>query len=337
MRIFLTGGTRLHRLGGARRVRSRGAQVDALVRNSEKAAQVRRVGPAGRRRSRRAGVVRGRGSCGGRLVHTASRAVAAWRRWIDAASSTRCSRRRRASRACRASTPRRLGPRPLPRRRPMKRAAPSDRAGRLAARARAAGARCRECRHSDGRHPPGIVYGGSRGIVGDLLKDAANSLVRVDRQRPEPLAVVYDRDLGRPLRAGRRPPRRLRDFPRQRRGGRAGERHRRRDREPCARRARASGTCRSRKRGRRWVRTRMRSRSIRSSAARVRARSAGSRHCTRSRATPRGSSRNGGAARKRMTSDVSLLDRCRAPTLNTSSVMRETAGLRWSGCCALIA
>src|SRR5260221_7363817 len=26
---------------------------------------------------------------------------------------------------------------------------------------------------------PGIVYGGSRGIVGDLLKDAANSLVRI--------------------------------------------------------------------------------------------------------------------------------------------------------------
>jgi len=42
---------------------------------------------------------------------------------------------------------------------------------------------------------PGIVYGGTRGIVADLLKDAGNGLIRVigDGQNHWPL--VYDRDL----------------------------------------------------------------------------------------------------------------------------------------------
>jgi nucleoside-diphosphate-sugar epimerase len=42
---------------------------------------------------------------------------------------------------------------------------------------------------------PGIVYGGQRGIVADLLKDAGNGLIRVigDGQNHWPL--VYDRDL----------------------------------------------------------------------------------------------------------------------------------------------
>jgi nucleoside-diphosphate-sugar epimerase len=43
---------------------------------------------------------------------------------------------------------------------------------------------------------PGIVYGGSRGIVGDLLKDAANSLVRVVGSGDNHWPLVYDRDLG---------------------------------------------------------------------------------------------------------------------------------------------
>jgi nucleoside-diphosphate-sugar epimerase len=43
---------------------------------------------------------------------------------------------------------------------------------------------------------PGIVYGGQRGIVADLLRDAGNGLIRVigDGQNHWPL--VYDRDLG---------------------------------------------------------------------------------------------------------------------------------------------
>jgi nucleoside-diphosphate-sugar epimerase len=43
---------------------------------------------------------------------------------------------------------------------------------------------------------PGILYGGSRGIVGDLLKDAANSLVRIVGSGDNHWPLVYDRDLG---------------------------------------------------------------------------------------------------------------------------------------------
>jgi len=43
---------------------------------------------------------------------------------------------------------------------------------------------------------PGIVYGGSRGIVGDLLKDAVNGLVRVIGTGDNHWPLVYDRDLG---------------------------------------------------------------------------------------------------------------------------------------------
>lgn len=43
---------------------------------------------------------------------------------------------------------------------------------------------------------PGIVYGGSRGIVGDIVKDAANSLVRVVGSGENHWPLIYDRDLG---------------------------------------------------------------------------------------------------------------------------------------------
>lgn len=42
---------------------------------------------------------------------------------------------------------------------------------------------------------PGVVYGGARGIVGDLLKDAANGLVRVVGDGKNHWACIYDRDL----------------------------------------------------------------------------------------------------------------------------------------------
>lgn len=42
---------------------------------------------------------------------------------------------------------------------------------------------------------PGVVYGGDRGIVGDLLKDASNSLVRVIGAGDNHWPLVYDRDL----------------------------------------------------------------------------------------------------------------------------------------------
>jgi nucleoside-diphosphate-sugar epimerase len=43
---------------------------------------------------------------------------------------------------------------------------------------------------------PGIVYGGARGIVSDILKDATNGLIRVIGPGDNHWPVVYDRDLG---------------------------------------------------------------------------------------------------------------------------------------------
>ena len=42
---------------------------------------------------------------------------------------------------------------------------------------------------------PGIVYGGSRGIIGDMLKDAGNGLIRVVGTGKNHWPCVYDRDL----------------------------------------------------------------------------------------------------------------------------------------------
>ena len=42
---------------------------------------------------------------------------------------------------------------------------------------------------------PGVVYGGARGIVGDMLKDAGNGLVRVVGTGQNRWACIYDRDL----------------------------------------------------------------------------------------------------------------------------------------------
>lgn len=42
---------------------------------------------------------------------------------------------------------------------------------------------------------PGIVYGGTRGIVGDLLRDGVNGLVRIIGDGRNHWATIYDRDL----------------------------------------------------------------------------------------------------------------------------------------------
>ena len=42
---------------------------------------------------------------------------------------------------------------------------------------------------------PGVVYGSGRGIVGDLLRDASNSLVRIVGPGDNHWPLVYDRDL----------------------------------------------------------------------------------------------------------------------------------------------
>ena len=43
---------------------------------------------------------------------------------------------------------------------------------------------------------PGIVYGGARGIVSDLFKDAMNGLIRIVGSGENRWPLVYDRDLG---------------------------------------------------------------------------------------------------------------------------------------------
>ena len=43
---------------------------------------------------------------------------------------------------------------------------------------------------------PGIVYGGGRGIVGDLLKEASNGLIRIVGSGENHWPLVYHRDLG---------------------------------------------------------------------------------------------------------------------------------------------
>jgi nucleoside-diphosphate-sugar epimerase len=43
---------------------------------------------------------------------------------------------------------------------------------------------------------PGIVYGGTRGIVGDLFRNAMNGLVRVIGSGDNHWPLIYDRDLG---------------------------------------------------------------------------------------------------------------------------------------------
>jgi nucleoside-diphosphate-sugar epimerase len=42
---------------------------------------------------------------------------------------------------------------------------------------------------------PGVVYGSARGIVGDVFKDAANSLIRIVGSGENRWPLVYDRDL----------------------------------------------------------------------------------------------------------------------------------------------
>ena len=195
MRVFLTGGTGYVGSAVLDALVRGGHHVDALVRNSEGAAQVQ---------------ARGATPC----------------------SATCCSRPRGATRprrpTARFTRRREYGPRAAKSTRPRstaRRAAaeaeslPHLHLGHLGARAGAgAGRRDRaaepveigrgaRARTADARHGaagvrarsscgPGIVYGGSRGIVGDLLKDAANSLVRIVGSGENHWPLIYDRDLG---------------------------------------------------------------------------------------------------------------------------------------------
>ena len=145
---------------------------------------------------------------------------------------------------------------------------------------------------------PGIVYGGSRGIVGDLFKSAANGLVRVIGTGENHWPLVYDRDLGElylllaasPTASGiyhanDECDERVNDLV----TAIAGHVSIR----PSVRKVPLPEA------SRRSARTPKRWRWIRSSAARGPGRSAGHRRCTPSPATRRGCSKSGGAAAKR--------------------------------------
>ena len=91
---------------------------------------------------------------------------------------------------------------------------------------------------------PGIVYGGGRGIVSDLIKDALNGLIRVVGPGKNRWPCIYDHDLGDLYVQHSRIADRGRRHPRDRRSRRARERHRRSDRRAGAADARTFATCR---------------------------------------------------------------------------------------------
>jgi nucleoside-diphosphate-sugar epimerase len=199
MRIFLTGATGY--LGSAvmDALARSGHEVTALVRDPEKAEQLSRRGVRPiigelSRPSSYAAAAEGADS----IVHTALEsskrsqkvdrvavdtllAAAARRRAAGAAASVvYTSNAWVLGEASRATEDTPVNPIPLVSWRPEHEQAVLD--------ARSEGVRAVVIR-------PGVVYGGARGIVGDLLKDAANGLVRVVGNGRNHWACIYDRDL----------------------------------------------------------------------------------------------------------------------------------------------
>jgi nucleoside-diphosphate-sugar epimerase len=196
MRIFLTGGTGY--VGSAvvdALVRAR-HEIDALVRNSEKAAEVQARGA--------------RPVLGDLTAHASWADAAAAADGVVHAAAEYSARGPQVDRAAidgiLALPPREgrfvaytsgvwvLGPAPTP----VDERAPLNPAELVAWRpaheqrvldAARAGVRPIVIR-------PGVVYGGARGIVGELFKDAANGLIRVIGTGENHWPLVYDRDLG---------------------------------------------------------------------------------------------------------------------------------------------
>lgn len=202
MRVFLTGGSGYIGSAVLDTLLRAGHQVDALVRNREKAADVQArgghpvIGDLAQPNSWAAVAALADGS-----IHTAmddsSRGQA-----LDAlALDTFLGASQRPGQASRAgrffiytSGVWVLGPAPTP----VDEAAPLNpiekSAWRVPHEQRVLAAAGPELRTVVVR--PGIVYGGSRGIVGDLFKAAANGLVRVIGTGENHWPLVYDRDLG---------------------------------------------------------------------------------------------------------------------------------------------
>lgn len=196
MRIFLTGGTGYIGSTVIEACVRAGHQVDALVRNSEKAAQVQSrgaqpvLGDLGKPASYADAAANADG-----IIHTAS-ASAARAEEVDAmaldvllAPTTRAGRF-----IIYTSGLWVLGDT----------AGPADESTPVQPTLRVSWRPAHEARVLDaattGLRPmvirPGIVYGGYQGIVGDLFKDAANGLVRVVGSGDNHWPLVYERDLG---------------------------------------------------------------------------------------------------------------------------------------------
>jgi nucleoside-diphosphate-sugar epimerase len=198
MRIFLTGGSGY--IGSAvldALVRA-GHHVDALVRNREKASIIQ---------ARGAHPIIGDLATPATYEAAASAADGAIHTAIDHSSRAHATDALAIERILRPGEPARpgrfviytsgvwvLGPAPAPVDEaspvnPIEQSAWRAPHERLVLEAAAWGARTVVVR-------PGIVYGGSRGIVGDLFKAAANGLVRVIGTGDNHWPLVYDRDLG---------------------------------------------------------------------------------------------------------------------------------------------
>jgi nucleoside-diphosphate-sugar epimerase len=196
MRVFLTGGTGYVGSAVLESLVRGGHHVDALVRNGEAAAKVQArgahpvLGDLMQPASWRAAAAAADGS-----IHTAAQSGARARQVDEIAVGVLTSLPAKDQRfLIYTSGIWVLGPAPSP----VDESAPLNPVELVSWRpaheqrileTAAAGVRASVVR-------PGILYGSSRGIVGDLLKDAANSLVRVIGSGENHWPLVYDRDAG---------------------------------------------------------------------------------------------------------------------------------------------
>lgn len=195
MRIFLTGGTGYVGAAVLESLVRGGHQVDALVRNREKAAlvQARGARPVLGDLNEPAAYSEAAAAADG-IVHTAiersARAADVDALAIAALLGAGAGRGRLFLYTSGAWV---LGPSPLP----------LDETARLNPIEHVAWRPLHEQRvleaMADGFRPAvvraGIVYGGSRGIVGSLFKDASNGLVRVIGSGDNHWPLIHDRDL----------------------------------------------------------------------------------------------------------------------------------------------
>jgi nucleoside-diphosphate-sugar epimerase len=196
MRIFLTGGTGYVGSAVLDVLVRAGHRVDALVRNTEKAAHVHARGahPVMGDLANAASYAQAAAAADG-VVHAAlnasPKAPEIERTALDTFLVPLPGRQRFLIYTSAASV---LGPCP----RPVDETAPLNPIGHLAWRAPHEALvldAATDCLRTAVVRP-GVVYGGSRGIVGALLRDAANGLVRVIGNGDNHWPLVYERDLG---------------------------------------------------------------------------------------------------------------------------------------------